>query len=93
LVSKIERIENELQNLDSYKRDKELHDTKFAQLQAELMSEQHNNVLMLEEQERSGENTISSPFPPSLYLFFPFFILIPSPPSPTGNFWKVKLRS
>jgi Rad3-related DNA helicase len=59
LVSKIERIENELQNLDNYKRDKEIHDFKFAQLEAELLSEQHNNVLMLEDQERSVSFTHS----------------------------------
>jgi hypothetical protein len=52
-VSKIEKIENELQNLDSYKRDKDMLDLKFAQLEAELLSEQHNNVMMLEDQERS----------------------------------------
>jgi hypothetical protein len=70
LVSKIEKIENELQNLDSYKRDKELHDSKFAQLQTELLSEQHNNVLMLEDQERylstppshHPSDLLSSPF-------------------------------
>lgn len=51
-VAKIEKIENELQNLDNYKREKEIHDRKLAQLEGELLTEQHNNVLMLEEQER-----------------------------------------
>mmetsp|Transcript_2044 Transcript_2044/g.2009 ORF Transcript_2044/g.2009 Transcript_2044/m.2009 type:complete len:531 (-) Transcript_2044:42-1634(-) len=51
-VAKIEKIENELQNLDNYKREKEIHDRKLAQLESELLTEQHNNVLMLEEQER-----------------------------------------
>jgi hypothetical protein len=63
LVSKIEKIENELQNLDNYKREKEVHDRKLSQLESELMSEQHNNVVMLEEQERSIALIISFTFP------------------------------
>jgi len=75
LTSKLEKVENDLQNLDSYKRDKESHDRKLAQVENELQMEKHQTVVLLEDQERFVEFVLYSFIMESIF---------------TGNFWRAR---
>jgi DNA repair ATPase RecN len=52
LNARLEKTENELSNLDSYRRDKDSHDRKLSDVENELQSEKAKAVIQLEEQER-----------------------------------------